>query len=192
MHNISKNMADKIISLRKSRAMTQDSLAKAAGLPRSTVTHLESGHGNPSLMNLIKLASALNVSVEELVAKNRPNCTHIKAKDVAFFKRDQGGCLVYKLLPDPIQGMQIERIQWQPKSVLKGSPHLSGTREYFTCLKGQITVFVEGDEFVMEEGDVLAFPGDRRHSYHNTGRGSAMALSVIVLASKQDKKIVEL
>ena len=35
------------------------------------MTHIESGSGNPSLHNLIKVAAALQVSIEELLTRPR-------------------------------------------------------------------------------------------------------------------------
>ncbi|MHB8813093.1 MAG: helix-turn-helix transcriptional regulator, partial [Steroidobacteraceae bacterium] len=38
-----------LLALRHARSLTQESLAKASALPRSTIANLESGSGNPSL-----------------------------------------------------------------------------------------------------------------------------------------------
>src|SRR3954462_15868205 len=42
------HLARNLVSLRHVRGLTQDGLAKAAAVPRSTVANLESGAGNPS------------------------------------------------------------------------------------------------------------------------------------------------
>jgi quercetin dioxygenase-like cupin family protein len=63
-----------------------------------------------------------------------------------------------------------------------GVPHLAGAREYFTCLQGEVTVHVAGRAYAVQEGDVLAFPGDQSHSYSNSGRGRSVSISVVVLA----------
>jgi hypothetical protein len=30
---------------------------------------------------------------------------------------------------------------------MRGTPHLPGTREYFICLSGRVTIFVAGDRY---------------------------------------------
>ena len=50
------HLARNLASLRHARALTQDALAKAAAVPRSTIANLESGAGNPSLAVLVKVA----------------------------------------------------------------------------------------------------------------------------------------
>jgi hypothetical protein len=57
---------------------------------------------------------------------------------------------------------------------LGGIPHVQGTKEYLTC--------IAGERFRVEQGDVLAFPGDQQHSYQNSGTRTAVCLSVVVLA----------
>ncbi len=53
--------------LRADRGITQEALAKKAGLSRVYVTRLETGKQDPSLTTLEKLAKALKVKVGELL-----------------------------------------------------------------------------------------------------------------------------
>jgi len=62
-------------------------------------------------------------------------------------------------------------------------PDLPGTREYFTCLDGEVVIVVAGDRHVLAAGDVLAFPGNVPHSYQNgSAKKAARGVSVVVLA----------
>ena len=65
------HLARNLASLRHTRSLTQDALAKAAAVPRSTIANLESGAGNPSLVVLVKVAAALGVPIDELLASPR-------------------------------------------------------------------------------------------------------------------------
>lgn len=66
---------------------------------------------------------------------------------------------------------------------MRGTPHLPGTREYFTCLEGQVTIFVAGERNDLVRGDVLAFPGNVPHSYQNPdAKVTARGVSVVILA----------
>jgi DNA-binding XRE family transcriptional regulator len=68
---VSRHLARNLIALRQVRALTQEALAKAADVPRSTIANLESGDGNPSLAVLVKVARALQTSIDELTASPR-------------------------------------------------------------------------------------------------------------------------
>ena len=45
-------------------------------MPRSTIANLESGDGNPSLAVLVKVAGALGVPIDELLASARASVRH--------------------------------------------------------------------------------------------------------------------
>lgn len=186
-HSISKNLADNLASLRRNRNMSQGDLARLAKIPRSTLTHLESGEGNPSLKNLSKLAQALQVSLEELLSKPRSSVHLIKNADLPTVVKGQGSVLVYKLLPDPTPGMEFDRMEMQPGARLGGIPHLSRTHEYLTCFQGKVVVHLGGEDFHLDAGDVLAFPGDQNHSYSNPGTTRNVCLSVVILPAKFKK-----
>ena len=57
----------KLRSLRMERGLTQEELAFRAGLHRTYVSSAERGERNVSLVNLDKLASALEVHLRDLV-----------------------------------------------------------------------------------------------------------------------------
>ena len=179
--DVPRRLAANIENLRTRRGMSQGALARLAGIPRSTLTHLESGAGNPSLSNLARVAAALQVSIEELIASPRPAVKLIKAKDIPTVRRSQGMALVHKL-SDPIPGMEIDRLELTPGGRMGGVPHVTGTKEYLTCISGRITVQVGGETHALSQGDVLAFPGDQAHSYQNPGSKPALGISVVVLA----------
>lgn len=58
-----------IRGIRKQRGVSQESLALKCGLDRTYVSGIERGMRNPSLTNILKIASALQVSPAELFAR---------------------------------------------------------------------------------------------------------------------------
>ena len=67
-----KRFANKLISIRQSRGWSQRKLAEVTGFNRSTISMWELGEREPGFDQLNTLASALNVTVSELIddAKN--------------------------------------------------------------------------------------------------------------------------
>ncbi len=61
-----KKFKNRIKERRAKYGLTQEELAKIAGVRRETITHLEQGRYNPSLLMAYKIARALNSSVEEI------------------------------------------------------------------------------------------------------------------------------
>ncbi len=176
--HLARNMA----SLRHSRALTQDALAKLSAVPRSTITNLESGDGNPSLAVLVKVAGALGVPIDELLASPRALVRRWPADEVS--SRIKGrGISIRALVPEPVPDQMLELMVFEPAAVMAGTPHLPGTREFFTCLDGRVKLMVAGERYELAEGDVLAFPGNLPHSYQNLDAiEPARGVSIVVLA----------
>jgi len=60
-------VAARVKQLREQHDMTQEQLAKKAGLSRPYLARLETARSNPSLSTLEKLAKALGVPVKTLL-----------------------------------------------------------------------------------------------------------------------------
>ncbi len=174
------NLALNIKQLRETRGLTQHQIAKAASIPRPTWANLESGAANPTLSVLMKVAAALQVSLEELVGPPRAVARLYKAKELPL--RRKGKVTVRRLLPDPIAGMEMERMELTAGASMAGVPHTPGTREYLTCESGQLELSAAGERWLLEPGDVVVFRGDQKHGYRNPTRGKVVAYAVVTLA----------
>jgi transcriptional regulator with XRE-family HTH domain len=176
---LAERLATNVRTLREARGLTQDQMARLAGLPRATWGHLETGGANPTLAVLDKVATALQVPIEELTSAPRASGRlHAKA---SLRVRKQGDGLVRQLLPDPIPGVLIDRMEIPAGGRIPGVPHMPGTREYFTCETGEVVLAVGGTPWTVGPGDVLVFRGDQRHSYRNAGKDPAVGYSVVLL-----------
>jgi transcriptional regulator with XRE-family HTH domain len=177
---VADNLARNIKQLREARGLTQQQMARSSGVPRPTWANLESGTANPTLAVLIKVAQALQVSVEELIAPPRASARFFPAASLPVKQR--GLVLVRRLLPEPLAGMEIDRMELPPGSSMAGIPHTPGTREYLTCELGEIELSESGQVWRLEPGDVVVFRGDQKHGYRNPGRARTVAYSVVALA----------
>jgi transcriptional regulator with XRE-family HTH domain len=176
------NLARNLVSLRQVRRMTQQSLAKAAGVPRSTISNLESGRGNPSLAVLLKVAAALGVALDELLSAPRTKVRKWKKAEISVRGRGRG-VATRPIVPEPVPDQLMEVMEFEPGAALGGTPHLPGTREFFTCLEGAVTLLVAGEAYEVGAGEVLGFPGNSPHSYRNRDQARrALGVSIVVFA----------
>jgi transcriptional regulator with XRE-family HTH domain len=177
---IAQHLGSNVRKLREARGLTQERIAKLAGVPRPTWANLESGQANPTLAVLARVADALQVRLEELI---EPPKAQAKLYGVgALPTRKRGNVSIRKLLPESLPGLELERMELPPGGQMVGIPHTPGTREYLTCEEGQIELTVSGQTFALGPGDVVVFRGDQRHSYRNPGRSRCVAYSVVALA----------
>lgn len=180
-HQLGRNLTHNLRYLRSQRGVTQARLAKQADIPRSTLATIEAGDGNPTLSVLAKLSLALQVSIEELLSTPRAQCQLFPKGSLKTMSRARGQASIAKLLPDPVPGMEFDRMVLSPGARLTGVPHRPGTREYLCCEKGRITLWAAGERFELGPGDMAAFQGDQRHSYGNEGDVPAIGFSVVAL-----------
>lgn len=176
------NLAKNIEKLRKQKSLSQGEMAKIADIPRTTWTHLESGSANPNLETLLKVCKALQVSLDELISVPIQGVHQLyKASEMERLVKSSGNVEVFKLLPQAISGVQLERFEMNADSLMKGNPHQRGSIEYLVCIHGQISIYLSGTPFHLEKGDVFIFEGDQAHSYKNNGPSRNTAISAIVL-----------
>ena len=59
-------MKNRIEAIRKEQGILQDELAKAMGVSRQTISSLENGRYNPSIMLAYKIAKYFGMTIEEV------------------------------------------------------------------------------------------------------------------------------
>jgi transcriptional regulator with XRE-family HTH domain len=181
MSDVRENLARNLRRLREARGLSQQRMAQLAGVPRPTWASLETGTANPTLAVLNKVAGALNVSIEEMIGAPRGEFELIPAAQVR--ERRRQGARLRPLVPEALPGLEISRMELAPGGSMVGIPHTTGTREYLTCEQGRIELIAAGVRHVLEEGDMLVFRGDQRHSYRNPdAQRACVAVSVVCFA----------
>ncbi len=171
------HLAHNIRELREQRRLSQQQLAELSGVPRPTIANLETGGSNPTLAVLVKLAEALYVSVEELIVKARPSARLYPAGSLP--SRVRGRARVQELLPEPVRGLEVERLELPSgaRLALRAAP--VGSREYLSCEAGELTLVTGESRFELKGGDVASFRGDLERSYMNPGGEAAVAYRVV-------------
>ena len=59
-------MKNKIEHIRKEKGILQDEMAKALGVSRQTISSLENGRYNPSILLAYKIANYFEMTIEEV------------------------------------------------------------------------------------------------------------------------------
>ena len=65
--DICKKFGDRVRKLRVAQGLSQEVLAQKAGLHRTYIGGVERGERNVSLINIEKIASALNLSIVDII-----------------------------------------------------------------------------------------------------------------------------
>ena len=68
--DIKRKVGNRIRELRTLRQLSQEELAHAAGLDRTYINSVENGRRNVSIINIERIASALEVTLQEFFSAN--------------------------------------------------------------------------------------------------------------------------
>ncbi len=180
------SLASNLRYLRKKAELTQQKLADLAGLPRATLASMEHGGANPGLDSIVSVATALGVSLDELVL-TPPEQRYfvVDGADVHESRSDDGRYRARLLTPLTTRGVQVQRVELRPECDAPGRPHPRGSQEFFMVISGTATIHIADDEVHVHRGQLLQFPGHLPHRYTNRSRGTAAhAISVVVMAMK--------
>ncbi len=180
------HLAGNLQHLRKAAGFTQQKLADIAGFPRATLASMEHGGGNPGLDNVLAVAAALDVSLDELVsAPPGQRYFVLDTSAVNETQSDNGRYRARLLTPVTTKGVMIQHIELKPECDSVGRPHPRGSQEFFLVLSGTATLFIADDEVVLHAGQLIQFPGHFPHRYTNRSRSTLVrAVSVVVMSMK--------
>ena len=133
-------------ALRQQRRMTIDALAAAAGVSRGTVIQVETARGNPSIVTLCNLASALKVGVASLVDSDAaPRLVVRRAEQAApLWTSPAGSSAVFRIGTDPPDVVELWDWTLQPGDAFDGEAHPIGTAEVLSVLSGRLELRVGG------------------------------------------------
>jgi transcriptional regulator with XRE-family HTH domain len=174
------NLATNLKRLREEKGLTQQELSDLSKVPRPTVAHLESGSANPTIGVLLRVASGLQVPLEQLLRAPSADVVHYPHGSLPILKR--AGVTVRQLMPNPNANVAIERIELAQGSRHSARPAKPGTRRFFACEHGELQLSIGAQSFIMKSGDVLILVAEESHDCLNRGRRTAIAYSVTVPA----------
>ncbi|HYO92875.1 MAG TPA: XRE family transcriptional regulator [Polyangiaceae bacterium] len=178
LDRLSSNLAANLRRLREARGLTQQELSDASGVPRPTLAHLETGQANPTLGVLARVASALGVAMEQLVAVPLQCLATYSASDLPH--RTQNGASIRELCPDSPGAFFAERLELPPKSELARAAGRQADKTYLACERGEVEVVSGLEQQQLRTGDVAIVARGAPHVCLNRGRGAAVIYCIKV------------
>jgi transcriptional regulator with XRE-family HTH domain len=168
--------------LRKERGFSIAELARLSGVPGSTISKIENGLLNPSLVNAINLASALDANLGFLVDRARTrHARHGVVRRTQRGRREfpEMSMVLEDLNIGFVPGLLESRIGTISPAAHSGSERMTHPGEELAhVLAGEIVYDLDGVEYRLAEGDTLHFKSDIPHRWMNQGDRAAVLLWV--------------
>jgi transcriptional regulator with XRE-family HTH domain len=174
----------KIQSLRKSRDVTLDQLAKMTGLTKGYLSQIENATKTPPFSTLDKIAYALGVDITYFFvdSKNEQVDAKITVVEPEERKRVAPGGLRrgygYESLAYKKAGKNMEPYLITVDSQGRGSFKHDG-EEFLFILEGTLEFSFGGEKYILKPGDSIYFDSGIEHSGHALGDEKVKMLCVI-------------
>ncbi|WP_370524076.1 helix-turn-helix domain-containing protein [Cellulomonas sp. APG4] len=171
-------------STRRVLGLTVEALAQRSGVSTGALSQLERGQGNPSLLTLQRLATALGVPLARLLqGSTPPDHLVVRAGErprLPAANGDPEGIDVVRELLTPSGGrMQVIRSELPPGFSNEGRSYRHLGEECVVVQQGRLTVGV-GDEVVeLDEGDAITYDCTVAHWWANRGSGTVVVLGSV-------------
>ena len=158
---------------RAGRGLTLDQLAERSGVSRRMIVNVEAGTSNASIATLLRLATALRVSLADLVA-DAPAANASSSRGgrpgaaVARGGRRVGGARRLRGHPGHARTVGLDPRAGRGVRVRRASP---GTHELLHVLNGQLTLTVGDEVHRLRAGDAASLVADVRTRTATRGAG---------------------
>jgi transcriptional regulator with XRE-family HTH domain len=188
-------LGDKLRAIRKDRRLTLQQVADAAGLSKAFVSQIESGTANPSLASLKRVGNALEIPLAALF-EDEPNGSEPAAPsaeepaEVRVVRKHRRKQIVwpgrsapsYLLTPDLRGRLEVLLDILEPGAPRQEDDERCMTHEgeeFGFILEGRYEATVNGQVFVLEEGDSITYPSRLPHRGRALGDQGVRTLWVI-------------
>jgi transcriptional regulator with XRE-family HTH domain len=170
-----------IRKLRIEQDLTGRALAEAVDVSPSMISKVEHDVSDPSYDLLRRIASALNTSLSHLVEPQRAHpevlmggyrdgrIAVVRPEERKVLHLPSSG-LSYQILSPDLQGrMEVGWIEMEPGTIGKASLSDRAGEECVLVLEGTLNVYIQGERFILKEGDCITFDCRLSHRYANEG-----------------------
>jgi len=165
------NIGSKIREFRLSKGLTLKALAETAGVSSSLLSQIEKGSANPSINTIKNIADVLETPLFLFFKEEAPRDNFIVRKDerrsMSFSK---GEDTAYELLTPDLSGdIEFMILSLQPGAESSGKRREHRGEEVAYILEGTIKLYLEGDEFILFQGDSARINSYMKHKWRNEG-----------------------
>lgn len=167
--------------MRRDAGLTSDQLAGLSGVSRAMISKIERGVSIPTATVLGKLATALKVSLSQLLGSPHPRSPRLTRRtEQAVFRDSATGFERRSLSPVFEDGAVDLAFNVLPAGRSVRFPaHHAGMEEHLVVQEGELTVMLDAARFVVSAGDTLFFPSNCVHEFRNETDRAVSFLIVI-------------
>lgn len=163
--DVAELLARNVRRFRDERGLSLGALARRAGVSKQTLSMLERGLGNPTVLTVNALCDALEVSPQLMLAEWGTGVRVRHLEDLVARPRGKAWCTEL----DEVYGygwvrtltVRIRRVD----GPIVHDPEPMGTLQQVYVIRGRLRIALAGKPDELVAGEFIRFPADSTHSY---------------------------
>ncbi|MDO7788288.1 helix-turn-helix domain-containing protein [Desulforamulus aquiferis] len=173
-------IAENLKKLREERKLSLESVAKLSGVSKSMLGQIERGDVNPTVSTIWKISNGLKISFTQLMSRPESDIELVYKSEIQPLVEDNGKLRNFPIFPfDSTRRFEMYTLEIDGGGLLNAEAHPQGTQEFITVFFGEVVITVNGEDFVITEGNSMRFKADCPHDYKNLGKKTCK-LSMII------------
>jgi transcriptional regulator with XRE-family HTH domain len=173
-------VGEKVKAFRTARRMSLRTLGDATGTTASFLSQLERGLSGVNISTLMRIASALGISLTDLFEDATPPVGRVLRKAERPALPPAEGYRKMLLSRRPIRDMEVYIGEFDPGGSTGEKPYSHGdSHELFFVLRGTVELTLGDERHVLSSGDSIEYPSSVPHKTENIGTETAEVLWMI-------------
>lgn len=173
-----RDIGQQIKQIRIKQQHTLKELSAKTGLSPSFLSQVERGESSIAITSLGKIAEALNVDITSFFTPTHQSAFHIKPDTIETFKINHSN-QIFKRASSEFENRKLETfiITIPPGDSSESSMHHG--EELYYVLDGTLTFYVNEQQFIVTQGEMMHYPSKFKHYYTNETSLPTTVLSVV-------------
>jgi transcriptional regulator with XRE-family HTH domain len=183
-------ISKRIKEYRLEKRLTVQELADKSGVSKGLISQIENGRSIPSLPVLFGIIQSLEVALGDFfsgIATSLEEPAVIvrkKSEYESFRKENASGFFYHRIMVKNLFPTTMDVVLFELKKESHRELVTTDAFEYKYMIKGTVEYEINGNLYVLEEGDSLFFDGRLPHVPRNTGTDTAVMLIVYFFDQK--------
>ncbi len=179
-----RRIGSRIRLLRKERKLSIERLAEESGLSVGMLSQLERGKSTPSVRSLRVLGTALGVPISWFFSPAPPDDSSeteyiVRSGSRRALTLTPSGVYKQLLTPERPGLIEVYELSLKPGGN-SGSEFYSHRGEKSgLIMSGSLRLWIDNQDYVLNEGDSFRFPSDISHRFENDGEGVVRLIWVV-------------
>lgn len=173
----------RVHALREARGLSLRDLALRSGVSAPMLSQVERGETSPTIATAQRIAAGLEMSLSVLLRLDERQHVAIVRRGEREGERRDGHRVerVSPAMPGERASVTVHTLRPGART---GGPndrpiHAPGSRETVLVEAGRLAIVVDGERYLLAEGDAVTFDADLPHQFENPGNRATSFIAVV-------------